>query len=494
MKKYLLVLFLAINIAGYSQCVDCNSTTTSGSYSSAIGSYTIAGGSNSFAGGYHSSALGHRSISLGTYCESGDIEAISIGSYAMSNADGSFSIGRLVQTEASQAMVIGMGVSQNYMLVNPMVNSLAIGFNSTKPTLFVSQAPSNVGYTLTGKVSIGNISNAFGYYLPQAKLHIKSDEGEVADILLEPFSWKEGSQAHIHLGTSEYGISSDYRGGLVFRTRGAYIFNDGNVGINTGKISLPETRLDVVGTVKMTGFRLNTEGAQSGNVLVCADKSGEGRWVNPTDFSIWSLNEENEAYRLSNVGIGIENPREKLEVGGNIVVDDAIIGRITTNEFNDPEFLTLKGSEEETAGKIMLSKGVNNSALKIINKAADAQIQFKAGEYFMFSIRTDGIVVGNPNVAEYNMEVNGKIWAHEVEVKIQDWWDEVFHDSYNLMPIEELEQYVKINKRLPDIPSEEKVKEEGIELGEMNALLLKKVEELTLYVIELKKELDEVKQ
>lgn len=62
------------------------------------------------------------------------------------------------------------------------------------------------------------------------------------------------------------------------------------------------------------------------------------------------------------------------------------------------------------------------------------------------------------------------------------------------MPLLQLDRFIKENNHLPDMPTEETVLNDGIELGEMNALLLKKVEELTLYVIELKKELDDVKQ
>jgi hypothetical protein len=61
------------------------------------------------------------------------------------------------------------------------------------------------------------------------------------------------------------------------------------------------------------------------------------------------------------------------------------------------------------------------------------------------------------------------------------------------MPLPQLEQYIQQNKHLPDIPTANEVVRDGVDLGKMNALLLKKVEELTLYVIQLKKELDETK-
>lgn len=83
---------------------------------------------------------------------------------------------------------------------------------------------------------------------------------------------------------------------------------------------------------------------------------------------------------------------------------------------------------------------------------------------------------------------SGKVWAKEIEVKANLWADEVFKDNYKLMSLEEVEKFIGQNKHLPEVPAEKEVVENGINLGQMDALLLKKIEELTLYVIELKKE------
>jgi len=66
--------------------------------------------------------------------------------------------------------------------------------------------------------------------------------------------------------------------------------------------------------------------------------------------------------------------------------------------------------------------------------------------------------------------------------------------SYNLMPLKELEQYILKNKHLPDVPTQDEISKNGIDVYEMNAVLLKKVEELTLYVIELEKRIDEMEK
>jgi len=87
------------------------------------------------------------------------------------------------------------------------------------------------------------------------------------------------------------------------------------------------------------------------------------------------------------------------------------------------------------------------------------------------------------------LSVNGKIRAHEIKVETTSWPDYVFEEGYKVEKLEELESYIKTNKRLPEMPSAKEVAENGVQLGEMNKLLLKKVEELTLHLIEKDKQL-----
>ena len=72
--------------------------------------------------------------------------------------------------------------------------------------------------------------------------------------------------------------------------------------------------------------------------------------------------------------------------------------------------------------------------------------------------------------------------------------DYVFNKNYKLMPLNKVADYVKENKHLPDVPSAADVKKEGIDLGSMDAKLLKKIEELTLYVIQQQKQIDELQK
>ena len=93
--------------------------------------------------------------------------------------------------------------------------------------------------------------------------------------------------------------------------------------------------------------------------------------------------------------------------------------------------------------------------------------------------------------ADYALAVNGGIITTEVYIaEVENWPDHVFDEGYKLMGLRELETYVKTSKHLPDVPSEEEVLEKGYDIGTMQQILLKKVEELTLYAIELQKQIE----
>jgi uncharacterized protein (DUF1499 family) len=80
-------------------------------------------------------------------------------------------------------------------------------------------------------------------------------------------------------------------------------------------------------------------------------------------------------------------------------------------------------------------------------------------------------------------------------VKLQGAWpDYVFHDQYNLPSLNQVESFIKLNRHLPEIPSEAEIQKNGQNLGEMNSKLLKKVEELTLYLISQQKEIEVLKE
>ena len=95
---------------------------------------------------------------------------------------------------------------------------------------------------------------------------------------------------------------------------------------------------------------------------------------------------------------------------------------------------------------------------------------------------------------DFKLTVNGKIKAEEIQVVVDVPADYVFEEDYSLMPLEEVEKFVTKNKHLPGMPDAQSLIANGWQVGEMNNKLLEKVEELTLYLIEMNKELDQVKK
>lgn len=192
-----------------------------------------------------------------------------------------------------------------------------------------------------------------------------------------------------------------------------------------------------------------------------------------------------------NVGIGKSAPTQKFEVMGSIALSEKIYGNSAT--FHS---LDIYGGSGTGAGIVAIGDGtVNQKTVKIISPGTDGDIQFWTGNKNSTSmvVRNTDVVFGSPtNLVD--LKVNGKVNAREVQVSLTTWWDKVFAEDYTLMPISELSTFITTNNHLPEIPSEKEVLADGINIGEMNALLLKKIEELTLYLISQQKQIDELKE
>ncbi|NMN37158.1 hypothetical protein [Pedobacter sp. SG918] len=105
--------------------------------------------------------------------------------------------------------------------------------------------------------------------------------------------------------------------------------------------------------------------------------------------------------------------------------------------------------------------------------------------YVHMIVGADGKVgIGTETFGAERLAVNGNIRAKEIKVEATGWPDFVFQKDYKISSLSDLDRYIKVNKHLPGIPSAQEVAKNGIELGEMNKLLLQKIEELTLHLIE----------
>lgn len=109
-------------------------------------------------------------------------------------------------------------------------------------------------------------------------------------------------------------------------------------------------------------------------------------------------------------------------------------------------------------------------------------------------ITKDGRVgIGKKNPKD-KLEVNGQIHAKSAKLDLKEWADYVFEDGYNLVRLREIEKYINTYGHLPEVPTTAEVQENGIELGQMNTLLLKKIEELTLHLIEKEHQVEKLQE
>lgn len=105
-----------------------------------------------------------------------------------------------------------------------------------------------------------------------------------------------------------------------------------------------------------------------------------------------------------------------------------------------------------------------------------------------------GATAANGAYASYKLSVDGDMIAKRCVIQVSNWADYVFENNYALPALSELELYVAKNKHLPGVPSATEVQENGVEMGEMNKVLLQKVEELTLYIIEQNKKIERLEE
>ncbi|MEZ5084314.1 MAG: T9SS type A sorting domain-containing protein [Bacteroidales bacterium] len=272
MKKLMistvLILAFALFLNGQnSECISCNNNTIdTANYSSAVGSENISTGLNSFAAGYsnlvegdYSSALGlnhlvtsekshaigyhdsvsatggiaigtgvavtdQYSIAIGLNAKAKNKYSISIGDRAITSGMHSYAFGYHIWSQAQGSITIGTGMTSPVYLINDQSYSLMVGFFSDLPTLFVG---SSSGTGTTGKIGIGNITS------PEAKLHIKADTNEDADIKLEPGNTNRLSK--IIFKDEDHIISGNFKNGFTFKAPAStpFYFQEGFLGIGT---------------------------------------------------------------------------------------------------------------------------------------------------------------------------------------------------------------------------------------------------------------------
>jgi hypothetical protein len=344
--------------------------------------------------------------------------------------------------------------------------------------------------------------------------------------------------------TFDPAILNDFLGGTFWDANGNNIYNTnpGNVAIGSTTLT-PNSRLTVFGSGWNGGLEINNTGGQYSRITSANDgllfrnfsSTGIGfSFRNSTDAKLLAI------LQNGNIGIGTSTPSEKLVVNGRVAVGttsspyagltvqaptvpnttiEAIIGICTNGTAILAEGVTgyvayklhsnLGGAN--SFGTLGLASGEGNyadfaTAKDVILRADNEDLILTASSNIRFGTNPPGsnievmtilnngsVGIGTTNPGTNKLAVNGTIKATEILVSTQGWSDFVFDDNYKLLSLTEVETFIKNNRHLPDIPNAAEVEKDGIQLGEMQTKLLQKIEELTLYMIELNKENQELR-
>jgi len=187
-------------------------------------------------------------------------------------------------------------------------------------------------------------------------------------------------------------------------------------------------------------------------------------------------------------GIGTTTPSSQLNVKGSSAGELSKFE--TTNSTNS--YVNVSNA----AGSVNVGIGSNGSTAGygyLWSGSGNFMIGSDGNPTIMVNGMGNGTVgIGHAPASGYKLAVGGKVLAENVTVKLQaNWPDYVFEKSYALPTLDELKSYIDENKHLPEVPTAKEVEANGMNVGEMNMLLLKKVEELTLHLISMKEQLSQ---
>lgn len=333
-----------------------------------------------------------------------------------------------------------------------------------------------------------------------------SESGNSGNALIH---WKlNGNQA-----TNSHFFGTVNEADLIFKTYSAErlrITKDGQIGIG---VEAPMEKLHIDGAIRLnkdiifSKYAL-TEGGESRFIGI--DNNGKTAALTLSDlkslifssdcFSKGGLSSSDIpgwAYKVGAIYTGSQCP---AKVGINTDTPTTTLHVEGSGYFSNNFSIGINGGGTETSGMFRVAAPQGTRLFNLINTSTNKSV---------FSVRGSGLVEIRATADEnskllvlknnedgdiFRVYGNGTVWATEVNVALRaEFPDYVFTKDYNLMPLEDLSNYINTNNRLPNIPSAKEIKENGLNLGEVQRLQMEKIEELTLYILELKKEIEELK-
>jgi hypothetical protein len=342
-------------------------------------------------------------------------------------------------------------------------------FNNATQQFRINNVDDRLVIDSAGKIGIGTTS-------PLARFHINGDAG------------KDAFRVQIN-GLTKLYVNSG--GGVAVGASTTPpangLFVAGDVGIGT---SVPSVKLNVIGgsDASLAGGGYIVAGSiGSSNVVIDENEimarnngvsntlllNNDGGDVNVSAGALFVESTTNH------VGIGTTAPNVRLHVNGGTDAEPASGGYIVAGSTTSAN-LAIDNNE------IMARNNGVPSTLYFNDDGGDLVMCYEGGN----------VMIGTKTPATgYILSVDGKGMFEEIKVQTSsNWPDYVFDDNHKLTSLYALESSIKTHKHLPGIPSAKEINKEGILIGDMQTKMMEKIEELTLYIISLQKQIDELKK
>lgn len=203
-----------------------------------------------------------------------------------------------------------------------------------------------------------------------------------------------------------------------------------------------------------------------------------------------------QSRRLEN----IQGGRASVTIGvGDAVSNPSVFAiKIDQSQNIGPVMTSFKGLSMNTTGNVGIGVESPTARLDVrsggTSATSDALLVSNSAGSSLLTVREGGKVLIGPSTvssgthADFRLSVDGKVVAKSFVATMTGWADYVFEPSYQLMPLDSLEAYITEHRHLPGVPTTQQVTSQGVDVTETMVTLLRKVEELTLYVLELKRE------